>query len=85
MSAESRPMQQEYWPGTTIKKSTDNAFTLGYGDTPHGYVPGVPTNVAKLPPPKYRRDPKGGFAACNGTMYGLGRRDNAPSLKRASA
>lgn len=68
----------EYWPGTDIPKSTNNAFTHGWGDTPHGYEPGpASATVVKIP----KRKP-GGFAKNNGTLHGLAIRPNAMTLRK---
>lgn len=62
----------ECWPGTTIRKSTNNGFTLGHGDTPHGFVAGAPAVVGTSPPRKRGpRAPKA-FGVLEGTMAGLG-------------
>jgi hypothetical protein len=57
------------WPDGT-PKSENNAFTLGWGDTPHGFEPGPAKETAVR---KNTRTP-GGFARHNGTLHGLGRR-----------
>jgi hypothetical protein len=80
-------MNDTTWPDGT-RKSWGNAFTHGYGPQPHGYVAGLSSNVTLLPMRKARRDPMGGFGATNGTLYGLGKRDNAPTMytrKKAAA
>jgi hypothetical protein len=43
MSAE----PDEFWPGTTVKKSLHTGFTVGFGDKPHGYVPGSASTQGK--------------------------------------
>ena len=53
------------WPGTTIPKSTDNGFTLGFGETPW-YAPSTTKKI------KVVTRKKGGFGANNGTIPGLG-------------
>jgi hypothetical protein len=50
-----------YWPGTNIRKSTDNAFTAHL----HPIARDVRT--------PHRKKPTGGFAANKGTMYGFGK------------
>ena len=35
-------MSIDYWPGTTIRKSRNNAFTCTLDGEPIGYVPGGP-------------------------------------------
>ena len=57
------------WPGTDIRKSEHNHFTLCYDKTPHGYVPGLPAKV--IPRKPVTRKP-GGFAAHAGTIAGMG-------------
>lgn len=70
-------MTKEFWPGTRIEKSTNNAFTLGWKGTPHGYVPGQPPKVAPIRPVKPKT---GGFAKNSGTLHGLSKRPNAPTI-----
>lgn len=72
-------MSHEFWPGSNTRKSLHNAFTLGYSRSqPHGYVPGEPILQPK-PKAKHRRRP-GGFGSNSGTLHGLGRRPNAPTM-----
>lgn len=59
-------MEQEYWPGSGIPKSTNNAFTLGWSNKPHGFT-AEGAAPAKLPVKKRN----GGFGKNNGTIQGL--------------
>jgi hypothetical protein len=71
----------ERWPGTDIRKSLDNAFTLGCGNRPHGFTGGpASATVVKL----VTRKP-GGFAKNAGTIAGLGIRPHAMTVKKIRA
>lgn len=61
------PGMTTYWPGTDIPKSEDNAFTLGYGNKPHGYTPGPAKAIEAKP-----RHRPGGFGNNTGTIAGMG-------------
>lgn len=72
------------WPGTDIPKSTNNAFTLGFSNTPHGYVAGAQLPQDKRPPLSARigRPPKNAFGSENGSIPGLGQNHNIPTFIR---
>lgn len=52
----------------TTHATRRNAFTHGYGDTPHGYTPGGPVKESPVRA-SYQR---GGFGKNNGTIKGMG-------------
>lgn len=65
----------EYWPGTSVPKSTNNGFTHGFGDTPHGFNPDGPVRPSGGP---RKRGPRTAapstfrFGSPGGTIEGLG-------------
>lgn len=52
--------------------SQGNAFTLGYGNRHHGYIPGLPA----APSPMRTVYARGGFGTNNGTIPGMGSKKN---------
>lgn len=59
-----------FWPGTEVRKSTNNGFTLGFGGTYHGYESGLAAD--KLRPTNKRNSrPKRAFGAIGGTIPSL--------------
>lgn len=60
------PMNHDTWPDGT-RRSTDNAFTLGWKGTPHGFSASQAAAPAKLP----QRYGSGGFHVNNGTIPGM--------------
>jgi len=59
-----------FWPGTTIRKSLNNGFTLGFLGVPHGFDPSTPAAPAKVP----SRNPRAllAFNHLHGAIPGMG-------------
>lgn len=64
-------MNATTWPDGE-RRSTDNGFVLGMGETPHGYEPGSEVIKKKPRVQHYRNGNWGG--AQSGTQRGLERR-----------